>query len=44
MGRTYMRHALRTTFLINEKGKIDHIIDKVNSKDHSAQIMETWGL
>jgi len=42
-GRTYMG-VLRTTFLINEKGKIDHIIDKVESKNHAAQILETWGL
>jgi len=43
MGRTYMG-VLRTTFLINEKGIIDHIIDKVESKDHAEQIMEVWGL
>ncbi|MCW3121233.1 MAG: bcp [Flavipsychrobacter sp.] len=43
MGRTYMG-TLRTTFLINEKGVIDHIIEKVNSKEHAAQIIETWGL
>lgn len=43
MGRTYMG-ILRTTFLINEKGKIDHIIEKVVSKTHAEQIMETWGL
>ena len=43
MGRTYMG-ILRTTFLINEKGKIDHVIEKVVSKTHSEQIMETWGI
>ncbi len=43
MGRTYMG-TLRTTFLVNEKGKIDHIIDKVDSKNHTAQIMDVWGL
>ncbi len=43
MGRTFMG-TLRTTFLINEKGKIDHIITKVISKDHAAQILEVWGL
>ena len=43
MGRTYMG-TLRTTFLINEKGKIDHIIDKVDSKNHAQQIIETWGI
>jgi peroxiredoxin Q/BCP len=42
-GRTYMG-LLRTTFLINEKGKIDHIIEKVKSKEHTAQIIEIWGL
>ncbi len=34
----------RTTFLINEKGKIDHIIEKVLSGKHAEQIIETWGL
>lgn len=29
----------RTTFLIDEKGSISHIFDKVKSKDHSAQII-----
>ncbi len=43
MGRDYMG-VLRTTFLINEKGKIDHIIDRVISKDHAGQILEVWGL
>lgn len=43
MGRTYIG-VLRTTFLINEKGKIDHIIEKVVSKDHAQQILEAWGL
>lgn len=43
MGRTYMG-ILRTTFLINEKGIIDHIIEKVNSKEHAAQIIEVWGI
>ena len=43
MGRTYIGMH-RTTFLINEKGKIDHIIEKVVSKTHSEQIMEVWGI
>lgn len=43
MGRHYIG-TLRTTFLINEKGKIDHIIEKVTSGSHAAQIMEVWGL
>ena len=43
MGKTYMG-TLRTTFLINEKGKIDHIIEKVESKNHAGQILITWGI
>lgn len=42
-GHTYMG-TLRTTFLINEKGKIAHVIDKVKSKEHAKQIIETWGI
>jgi peroxiredoxin Q/BCP len=42
-GKKYMG-ILRTTFLINEKGKIDHIVEKVESKNHSAQIIKVWGL
>lgn len=42
-GITY-EGTLRTTFLINEDGKIAHIIDKVKSKEHAEQIVETWGL
>lgn len=30
----------RTTFLIDEKGKIERVIQKVKSKEHSAQILE----
>ncbi len=43
MGREYWG-ILRTTFLINEKGKIDHIIEKVISKNHAQQIVDVWGL
>lgn len=32
----------RTTFLIDEKGKIAHIIEKVKSKEHAAQILQIW--
>jgi peroxiredoxin Q/BCP len=32
----------RVTFLINENGNIDHIIDKVNSGDHARQILDLW--
>ena len=41
MGRTYMG-TIRATFLINEQGKIDHIIEKVDTKNHTAQILELW--
>ena len=37
-GRQYMGIA-RTTFVIDEKGKIQDIISKVNTKDHSSQIL-----
>ena len=42
-GHTYMG-TLRTTFLINEKGIIEHIIEKVKSKEHAAQILTVWGM
>jgi thioredoxin-dependent peroxiredoxin len=38
-GRKYMGTA-RVTFLINEKGVIEDIIEKVDTKNHSAQILE----
>jgi peroxiredoxin Q/BCP len=37
MGREYMG-ILRTTFIIDEKGIIINIIDKVKTKDHTNQI------
>jgi peroxiredoxin Q/BCP len=37
-GRKYMGIA-RTTFIIDEKGKITDIIEKVDTKAHSAQIL-----
>ncbi|WP_298740965.1 thioredoxin-dependent thiol peroxidase [uncultured Chitinophaga sp.] len=33
----------RTTFLINEKGIIEKIIDKPHSKTHAQEILEIWG-
>lgn len=42
-GRKYMG-VLRTTFLINEDGKIHDIIKKVRSADHANQIVDKWGL
>ena len=41
MGREYIG-LHRTTFLINEKGKIDAIIDKPITKNHTEQILQTW--
>lgn len=34
----------RTTFLINEDGKIHHIIRGVRSKNHAEQILKAWQL
>jgi nitrite reductase (NADH) large subunit len=42
MGKTYMGTS-RVTFLIDEKGKIVHMIEKVDTKNHSAQILAFWG-
>ena len=30
----------RTTFLIDGKGRVEHVIDNVKTKDHAAQILE----
>ena len=38
-GRKYMGTA-RTTFVIDEKGTISEIIEKVKTKDHTAQILK----
>lgn len=42
MGKTIIG-THRTSFLIDEKGKIVYIIDKVKSKIHNEQILEFWG-
>ena len=39
MGREYMG-IVRTTFLIDENGKIENIITKVNTKEHITQIIK----
>jgi peroxiredoxin Q/BCP len=39
MGREY-DGILRSTFLINEEGRIEHIIRNVRTKDHAQQIFE----
>ncbi|BDD04377.1 thioredoxin-dependent thiol peroxidase [Aureibacter tunicatorum] len=36
-GKTYMG-TVRTTFIIDEKGQIEHIINKVKTKEHADQI------
>jgi peroxiredoxin Q/BCP len=38
-GKTYMG-TIRTTFVIDESGKIAEIIGKVDSKNHTAQILK----
>lgn len=38
-GRKYMG-TLRTTFIIDENGKLIHIIEKVNTKNHTEQILD----
>ncbi|GAA4282113.1 thioredoxin-dependent thiol peroxidase [Gaetbulibacter aestuarii] len=30
----------RTTFIIDEEGKVERVIDKVKTKDHAAQILD----
>ncbi|HCC52904.1 MAG TPA: thioredoxin-dependent thiol peroxidase [Porphyromonadaceae bacterium] len=37
-GRKYMG-TLRQTFLIDENGRVEKIIEKVKTKDHAAQIL-----
>ena len=38
MGKEYMG-TIRTTFVIDEEGKISEIIEKVKTKDHTSQIL-----
>lgn len=38
MGREY-EGIIRKTFVIDEEGKIENIIEKVKTKDHTAQIL-----
>ena len=40
MGREY-DGILRSTFLIDEAGRIERIIDKVRTKDHARQVLES---
>ncbi len=41
MGRTYMG-VHRTTFLIDEKGKIKKIFEKVKPEDHANEVLEAF--
>lgn len=41
-GKSY-EGILRTTFIISEDGKIEHIFDKVDTKDHTRQILDALG-
>jgi peroxiredoxin Q/BCP len=41
MGRTYMG-VHRTTFLIDERGKIKKIFEKVKPEDHASEVLEAF--
>jgi thioredoxin-dependent peroxiredoxin len=41
MGKTYMG-ITRTTFLINEEGKIKAVIAKPDTKNQTEQVLEAW--
>jgi thioredoxin-dependent peroxiredoxin len=41
-GKTY-EGLLRTTFLLDEAGKVTHVIEKVKSPTHGQQVLETIG-
>jgi len=41
MGRTYLG-VHRTTFLIDEKGKIRKIFEKVKPQDHASEVLEAF--
>jgi len=38
-GKEYMG-VIRSTFIFDEEGKVSHVIEKVKSKEHTAQILE----
>ena len=42
-GKKYMG-VLRTTYVINEKGIIEAVFDKVDTKNHTSQIIETLNI
>jgi len=39
MGKEY-EGIHRKTFIIDEKGQVERVIDKVKTKEHAAQILE----
>jgi peroxiredoxin Q/BCP len=41
MGRTYLG-VKRTTFLIDEKGKIKKIFDKVKPEEHASEVLDAF--
>jgi peroxiredoxin Q/BCP len=43
MGRKYMG-TNRVTFIIDEQGMLIHVFEKVETKDHTAQILNALGL
>ena len=42
-GRSY-EGVLRTTFIINEEGIVEKVFEKVDTKNHTAQILKAMGL
>ena len=41
MGRVY-DGIHRKTFVVNKKGFVEHVIDKVKTKDHASQLLEEY--
>ncbi|HMG82113.1 MAG TPA: thioredoxin-dependent thiol peroxidase [Ferruginibacter sp.] len=41
MGKNYMG-TIRTTFLIDEEGKIKKIINKPDTKNHTEEVLKAW--
>ena len=39
MGREF-DGLLRTTFVLDEKGVVEKVIEKVKTKDHAAQLLD----
>lgn len=42
-GKSY-EGVLRTTYVIDEEGKIEKVIQKVKTKDHAAQVLDELGM